>query len=53
MNKLELLWAIGVSVLLLMAIGWFAKLNIESAETMDLIGFGVVLFVLGFLFGVF
>lgn len=51
MNKLDLLWGIGVSVLLIMALGWYLKLSIE-AEIMDVIGFGVVLFILGFLLGV-
>lgn len=49
-NKEELLWGIGVSVLLTMAIGWYVKLTIE-AECMDVIGFAAVMFVLGVLMG--
>lgn len=49
-NKEELLWGIGVSVLLTMAIGWYVKLTIE-AEHMDVIGFAAVIFALGVLVG--
>jgi hypothetical protein len=51
MTQLDLYWGLGVSVLLTMAVGWYVKLTIE-AEHMDAIGFGAVLFVLGFLAGV-
>jgi hypothetical protein len=51
MSQLDLYWGLGVSVLLTMAMGWYVKLTIES-EHMDAIGFGAVLFVLGFLAGV-
>lgn len=50
-SKEELLWGIGVSVLLTMAMGWYVKLTVE-AEHMDVIGFAAVMFVLGVLLGV-
>lgn len=50
-DKEELLWGIGVLVLLTMAIGWYVKLTVE-AEHMDVIGFAAVMFVLGVLVGV-
>lgn len=51
MTTLELYWGLGVSTLIALALGWYIKLVIE-AEYMDALGFGAVMFVLGFLAGV-
>ena len=51
MTQLDMYLGVGISSLILLATGWYIKLTIE-VEHMDVIGFGVVMLVLGFVAGV-
>lgn len=51
MNADEIRFAVSVSVLVLMATGWLAKLHAEGTEIMDVSGLVAAVFVLGWLTG--